>query len=333
MRWPARLTLCLAAISTASCTVVLDERVFWVPRNVDLAERDEADTGLFMGRALKEALSLDLTYRGYWTTKIEFRQRPEKFIPAEAVRSRLPYASGELSVLRVRARGTAAKADAPVFVHCYGIGANLYNNGVQYSLKLLPYGEVIQFDLPGHGESTGAPSVADFDAAVDALAEQLPEMTAGRQVIFWGHSLGGWICADLATRVPGADALIIEASARDAASVGRFWLPAVMRPFIRLKAADALARYDLADTVVTAQLPTLILGAGRDDIIAEPLVRTLAEAVNAAGLPARYRAFPQADHSTIAFADGFDETVTAFLATLPKVPPQAAPATAPGSDD
>jgi pimeloyl-ACP methyl ester carboxylesterase len=308
------LAAALAAITLGSCALEIDERVFWVPRNVDeLPDNEEAGVGLFMGRALVEPMDRDLTYRGYWTTKIELRQREEDFIPADVRHGALPFEGGELSLLRVDRR--PAQADRPLIVHCYGIGANLYNNGVQHAVKLLPYGDVLQFDLPGHGGSDGDPSVADFEKAIDALSTYVETAAGERPLVLWGHSLGGYICAGLAARTENAG-LVIESSGRDAVTVASAWLPVLVRPLIRLRASEAIAAYDLDGILAGYEKPILMLGGERDDIVPDRLVEAAARSLNEAGHDVTYRSFENADHSTIPFASGFDETVRAFLARL-----------------
>ncbi len=304
----------------AACAVPIDDDVFWVPDRLTIDDRAEGETGLFMGQALSEPMERTLSHREWMTTKIEFRLTPDKFIPATQKQLSLDFGRGRLNVLHVERE---AATSAPLFVHCYGIGANLYNNGVQHALKLLPYGDMVTFDLPGHGESGGTPTVADFEQAALAMAAYIETLMAkdeDRPVIFWGHSLGGFVCAQLAQIVEGGDGLVLEAAGQNAKAVAQTWIPFALRPFVRVKPTEDIARFDIVDILAGYDEPVLILGAKKDKVIREHLVRHLAETLEDNGLDVTYEAFREADHSTIAFADEFDRTVHLFLADMPTAP-------------
>ncbi|RFB05916.1 alpha/beta hydrolase [Parvularcula marina] len=310
-----RLLLLLSMMALSACTVDLEEDfLFWVPKDVDFVETEEAGTGLFMGRALLEPMERDLTARGYWTTKVEFRLRPEDFIPVEISRDTVPYDGGELAVLRVDRQ--ESDPEAPVFLHCAGIGQSLYNNGVQHALKLLPYGDVIQFDMPGHGISTGKATIDDLDEAVTQMAAYAVEEAEGRPLIFYGHSLGGYICAGMAARAARADGLVIEASGKDAESVANAWVPRMMRPLFRIRTPDAVDPYNIPQLLENFDRPILTIGGEEDVIVPARLVRDMADALGHQGHDVVYAEMTGRDHSTIAFADAYRPTVTAYFNRL-----------------
>ncbi len=309
----ASILLCL---SLAGCSVELDDDLLWVPENLTIDERFEGSTGLFMGRALSEPLERELSHREYWTTKIEYRLEADDFIPAEITRRTLPFEGGDLLVVEIT-REASATAQGPIFVHCYGIGANLYNNGIQHAIKLRAFGDSVQFDLPGHGESTGQATVANFEAAADALVAYINEtVPEDRRLILWGHSLGGFVCSELARRINAADGLVLEAVGQNAATVARTWVPLPLRPFIYFKPTDGLEAYDLTTILNGVDLPVLMLAGGKDGIVPKRLVKDVADALDANGTNVTYHAFPRADHSTIAFADGFEDVVHRYLASV-----------------
>ncbi|MEM9232990.1 MAG: alpha/beta fold hydrolase [Pseudomonadota bacterium] len=300
----------------SGCSVTLEEDfLFWVPKDVDFVENnEEAGTGLFMGRALLEPMDRDLTARGYWTTKVEFRLKSEDFIPTEIERDRIAFDGGELEILRVDRKNSVSTA--PVFLHCAGIGQSIYNNGVQHALKLLPYGDIIQFDMPAHGLSSGTASVADLDAAVDRMATYAVEQAADRPLIFYGHSLGGYICAGMAARASRADALVIEASGKDAESVANAWVPRLARPFFRIRTPGVVDSYNMPELLAGFDKPILAIGGENDDVVPERLVRDMASALKASGHDIVYAEMKDVDHSTIPFASSYAPTVEAFFSQL-----------------
>lgn len=313
------ILLALFALVLTGCAITLEENfLFWVPKNVDFMDTDEAGTELFMGRALVKPLNRDLTARGYWTTKIEFRVNEEAFIPVEISRDEIQADDIELAILRIDRADRAP--DLPVFVHCGGIGHSLYNNAVQHALKLLPFGDVIQFDMPGHGLSGGEASVADLEKAVTAMASYAAETASDRPLIFYGHSLGGYLCAGMADQSKTSDGLIIEASGTDAGSVAQSWIPIAFRPFLRLRMDEDLLNYNIPLLLEHYDRPILAISGERDKVMPSRLVEQVATELEADGHNVRFVEMRGMDHSTIPFAENFTPTLRAFLSQLPQQP-------------
>jgi pimeloyl-ACP methyl ester carboxylesterase len=215
----------------------------------------------------------------------------------------------------------ADSAGAPLIVRCGGNAADRYNAGVAYARNTLPFGDVLLFDYPGYGDSGGAPTAVAFEAASASVATLALDMARGRPIIFWGHSLGGFICGALAQRTPGAAGLIFEASARNAAEVAETWRPTLLAPFLRIDIAESLRGYDNAAAAVALRKPVLVLAAGRDDTLSVKLSRALAEAVQQGGGRATYVEFAAANHGTIPQAPGFKAAVDAYLDSVKRNAP------------
>lgn len=140
----------------------------------------------------------------------------------------LPYSGGSIGVTRVR----TGRADAPLILFC---GGNMFRRSAaagKVAAKLEPFGDVLMFDYPGYGDTTGEADYAAFMAAgtVVADAARARADAEGRPLIAWGHSLGGPVCAQAAKRIR-ADALVLETttpSARAAIYDGR--LGPALRP-------------------------------------------------------------------------------------------------------
>lgn len=309
-----RILAPLLCLLVAACSIDLDERMFWAPRNVEFDDNREGQSGLFMGEVLDRAMSLDFYHRGEWTTRIVFDLDQDDFIPATAEKFDIPFAKGDLSAVAFRRKKSIP--GSPLIIQCYGIGADIYNNGVQYALKALPFGDTVEFDLPGFGQSDGSPTVSDFNAAADAIIHYTDGVDPDRDIVFWGHSLGGFICANIAARSDRTAGLIIEATSYDAISAAKTWVPFLIRPFIRFRLTDALKPYDMGKLIKGIDAPILVMGGGKDDVIAEKYVHQMAEQLASQGLDITYRAFPEANYATIPFAEGFRNTVSQFLATL-----------------
>jgi pimeloyl-ACP methyl ester carboxylesterase len=206
----------------------------------------------------------------------------------------------------------AAKA-RPLIVHCAGNAGDRYNSGLGYASKALPWGDVLVFDYPGYGDSTGNPSTSALEAASSALIADLSARSEGRDLILWGHSLGGFICARLAEQADGVDGLILETSARSVTEVAAAWKPWWTGPFLRIDVAESLAGYDTASSAKAFGGPVLVLGARKDDTLPVRLARSLADGAKVLGANVRYVEFVQAGHRTVPDAPDFAAQIDGFL--------------------
>lgn len=204
----------------------------------------------------------------------------------------------------------------PLIVTCGGNATDRYNAGVSYAQKALRWGDVLHFDYPGYGDSQGTPSAEGFESGTDVVRAEVARVAAGRPVIYWGHSLGGFVCTDLATGTPGLAGIIIETSARNATEVARSWTPFWARPIARVRVAESLAGYDNAATAAVTGVPVLVLGAGQDDTLPVELSRSLADALRGLGAPVTYAEFPEAQHWNVPRQPAFTTTLDPFFQSL-----------------
>lgn len=204
----------------------------------------------------------------------------------------------------------------PLIVYCGGNSGDRFNSGVFFALKTLPYGDVLLFDYPGYGDSPGKPSASALAARAPALQAIAVEYSADRQLVFWGHSLGGFICSRMARDTPSADGVILEATARNALEVGQAWRPWFAAPFVRLSVDDGLSRFDVADTLAEFRGPILILGAKRDNTLPVRLSRSLTESLRTRGARVTYVEFPRAEHLDISRQPEFPAAASSFFASV-----------------
>jgi pimeloyl-ACP methyl ester carboxylesterase len=196
----------------------------------------------------------------------------------------------------------AGPRDRPFFVHCSGGRGDRYNSGVIYAGKVLHWGDVLLFDYPGYGDSPGVANAESFAAMIGPVAAFAAAQARGRRLIFWGHSLGGAVCASLAGRAPGAGAMIFEASIRDVEDA---------------RASAAEARFDALEALKPMQGPVLILAGARDTSIPVRRSRAFAAAARDSRQDVTYVEFPDADHTDIPLARGFEARVTEFVTSVP----------------
>lgn len=212
---------------------------------------------------------------------------------------------------------TRGDGPRPLVLNCGGNGGDRYNSAVSYARKALPWANVLTFDYPGYGDSTGEPSEPAFEAALPLVMAGARQQAGGQPLVLWGQSLGGFICARLATQLRESRALILETTARNAESVAEVWTPWFAKPFVRVRVAPSLASYDTAADAAAYGGPVLVLGAGRDETLDVSLARALHVELQARGTPVTYVEFPQATHMTTPDAPGFHDVIDAFL--TPKI--------------
>ena len=201
--------------------------------------------------------------------------------------------------------------DRPLFVSCFGNASDRRNSGADYARKILPHGDVLIWDYPGYGDSAGAPGVEAVSEAVDRVLERAEGLAGERPLILWGHSLGGFVCAQMAARSGRVDALVLETTAPDVASVARAWRPRWLP--LRVRFDPALAAFDTPDALTDFEGPVLVIGAGRDQVLPVGLSRQLAER-----LPeARYLELPRATHYSAGFDPQAQQAVAEMIEALP----------------
>ena len=177
-----------------------------------------------------------------------------------------------IAVTEARRPGASA-----VFLHCGGNASDRPSEGAFYARKLLPLGDALLWDYPGYGDSAGTPDAASIEAAGGDLLQWAERRAAGRPLILWGHSLGGFVCAQLASRSDAVDAVVLEATARNVDEVAKawkpWWLPARIRPDASLRT------FDTATALKNFPGPVVIIGAERDGVLPVELHRSLADAL------------------------------------------------------
>lgn len=129
-------------------------------------------------------------------------------------------------------------------------------------------GDIILYDYPGRG---GTALPATIDAAIatgPALVAALRQRQwIGRGPLFaYGVSFGGSQAAAMA-RAGGFAGIILEGTAADIAKVGRNFVPAVMRPFVRLKVDPELSRFEYLDYAVAAKARILLVSSQDDRVV------------------------------------------------------------------
>lgn len=212
-----------------------------------------------------------------------------------------------------RSTGTA-KTRRPLVVMCGGNASDRYSGGIAYARKAIAHGDVLVFDYPGTGDTRGKATTANFEAAAQAIAGLAGEMAGDRAIVLWGHSLGGFVCADMASSLPQTAGVIFEASARNVDGIAEAWKPWYLF-FIDLRVDDDLAGFDNVAALEGFSGPVLVLAGSRDRVLPAALSQALYDGLEAAGHDVAMATF-SAGHNTLSLADGFDALIAQFFSVL-----------------
>ncbi|HBR00475.1 MAG TPA: phospholipase [Cyanobacteria bacterium UBA11691] len=194
------------------------------------------------------------------------------------------------------------------------IGANAYHSGRFYHLGF----SVFLFDYRGYGQSKGEfPTESQVYEDTDTIWEYLVNERgiAPEQIVVYGHSLGGAIAIELATKHPEISHLIIEGSFTSLRRMGDY-----RYPFLNILPIDLLLKNQFNSRAKVPQLkmPTLFIHGQQDSAV--PFFMS-EELFAAAPEPKELWLFPPGDHSTVAPLAGeeYFKTVREFV-DLPVFP-------------
>jgi pimeloyl-ACP methyl ester carboxylesterase len=144
--------------------------------------------------------------------------------------------------------------------------------------------DIILYDYPGRGGTTVPATIDAAIATGPALIEAFRRAGwIGRGPLFgYGLSFGGSQAAAMA-RAGGFAGLILEGTAADIAAVGRNFVPALAKPFVRLRVDPALGRFDYLGYAVQAGAPILLIASQDDEIVRVRNVRDFADQLRTRG--------------------------------------------------
>ncbi len=230
-------------------------------------------------------------------------------MPADREDLSLPYEGGSVAASRVR-----GDPNGPIILFC---GGNMFRRaigGADRAAALIPFGDVVMFDYPGYGETPGEATLINFRLAGAAVADYVARTASaeGRQVVAWGHSLGGPVCTET-TRMIEVDTLVIEASTPTARAAVNDQL-GLLRPFIRVNIDPGLDSFDVVQTLSGYRGRVLVLEAGRDETLPARLSRDMARDLATEGVSVERLVFAEAHHNNIKDQPDFAARMRAELA-------------------
>ena len=241
------------------------------------------------------------------TPKAEVRAAVETRPAAWAAGERtLSTTAGQLALTLHR----NADPDRPLIVYCGGTAFTVPAFGDAVIDKLSPFGDVLVWDYPGRGRSGGTPGLRQARAMTGVLLENRDRLARrGQPVIYWGHSLGGFVCADMVADDPRATGLVLESTAISADAVVAELDSGRLSAMLKAQLPPEIAAFSIPERIAGRDVEVLVIGGARDRVLPVPLQRDLAAAIPGAA----YAEYPEANHFDAGFQPGFADDVNAFL--------------------
>lgn len=191
----------------------------------------------------------------------------------------------------------------PLIVFC---GGNMFRRetaGTRMVETLAPLGDVWIFDYPGYGASAGQGLPEDFDAMGGVVAARVDRAFAdgrGGDLAFWGHSLGGLVCSDLAGRSRTPSDLVLVATFQSFDQVIRAGAAARVGPLsvlVRPVVGDDVPALDIARALAGYGGTAIVVAARDDDVVPWLASDRLEKTLRRQGVTTERIDIPSGDHS------------------------------------
>jgi pimeloyl-ACP methyl ester carboxylesterase len=285
--------LALAIAGLGGCAFPVDEGYFFAPRPIAQKAIDPAQMRLAGQEKITDPAQLD--------PQLAAMPNLKGRLPATVTHEFVEIAGERIAVTHVKA--TNVRDGEPLIAYCAGQAGGRYHPlSFAYAAKVLAWGEAIIFDYPGYGDSSGEPMLENMAAFEKAAPAWIDAQAQDRPLILWGHSLGGMICPQIAKGSREVDALVLEATAPNAADLAETRKPWFAPVTLKLK--DGLL-YDVPAALAGFKGKIVVLGGGKDTIIPARLARSLADQLKAEGLDVTYLEYAGADHQNTALNSEF----------------------------
>ncbi len=177
--------------------------------------------------------------------------------------------------------------------------------------------DVVLFDYPGYGDTSGTPtpvSILETALAVYDYASAL-ETSAGKKRVLYGFSLGGLVAAHVAG-LRGSEGLLLEATARNAERWAKKQIPWYAKPLVTPRIEASLAAVDVISVLRQYRGEVLVLGSGADKQAPASLSADIDHGLRQRGVTSRFVEFPNARHGAIPQAAEFGAVLERFLSRV-----------------
>lgn len=237
--------------------------------------------------------------------------RPEAGLHAGHVvdRSLIQTAHGQIAVTRIHRPGNKV-----VVLYCGGNQFRVDVGGGWITAALPPSVDIVMFDYPGYGGSSGASTVDGLSqAALQVYDEVIAGDAAGyeRRAVY-GMSMGGFIASHVASeRHP--ELLILEGTAPSVPEFMENLVPWFAKPFVSFQIAPALSRIDNPSRLRDFPGEVLLLVGDADRQTKPALMRKLARDLAEGGVDVQFHLIPGRGHGNVMGDDHARRIISEFL--------------------
>ncbi|MCU0805928.1 MAG: lysophospholipase [Burkholderiales bacterium] len=203
------------------------------------------------------------------------------------------FVPGRATAAGAKASPAGASANGPTVLYLHGVRWSLSNNLFRIARWHQMGFDVLAIDYRGFGKSDGelpseAQTYADAQAAWDYLRSRVPD--ASKRFVY-GHSLGGAVAIELATRNPDIAGLVVESSFTSMQAM------AELQGYGFLPVGLVLTeRYDSLSKIASVRAPVLFIHGTGDRFVPHAMSEAL---FAAASEPKRLVLVDGASHSNV----------------------------------
>jgi len=181
--------------------------------------------------------------------------------------------------------------------------------------------DVVLFDYPGYGDTTGAPSTESILDTATAVYDYIFNLdtAAAKKRVLYGFSLGGMVAAHLA-QDRRADGLVLEATPPTVAQWAKSRIPMALKPVVKVRIESQLAGINSVAALEQFPGKLLILASRADEIVPARLSFAMERRLKRARRDVRLVEFPDRRHGTIVRSPAYAATLRNFLEHVRPLP-------------
>ncbi|MBK8284056.1 MAG: alpha/beta hydrolase [Ahniella sp.] len=230
----------------------------------------------------------------------ERQQKVERFT--------VPTGHGDIAVTLISRPGNSVSV-----MYCGGNQFRTSQMGGEVVRAFPAEADLVLFDYPGYGGSTGKPTLAtmlDTSVAVYDAAKARTKLP----MVVYGSSMGGFMAAHVAgARNPPR--LLLEGTAPDTQQWVKSLVPWFAKPFVRAQLAESIAGVDNVEKLKPYGGPILMMVGSRDTQTRSKLMQTYATALRGQGKQVSFIEIDGRGHGQLLDVERIRTAIAGFVTT------------------
>lgn len=239
-------------------------------------------------------------------------------LPAGYIVENRIITQGAQSIGITHARHAGSQA---VIIFCGGDRFHRSIEGGEVLEALTLDADVVLFDYPGYGDTTGTPSTATILDTAAAVYDHIfnLETTAGKKRVLYGFSLGGMVAAHLA-QDRRVDGLVLESTPTTVAAWARSRIPLALKPIVKARIEPQLSGMDSVAALEHFPGQVLLLASRADEIVPARHSLEMERRLKRTERDVRLIEFPNRRHGALVRSPAYAATVRHFLEHVRALP-------------